>query len=144
MTRLKINDVILQAITKIVVFIILTLAVYLFFAGHNTPGGGFIGGLVLASAFVLLCLAYDIETVQKGIPFDFKLVAALGAFIVVATGLGSVFFGEPFLSHTFTVFDFTLFGRLGLSTVTLFESGVALAVVGVVVTIILSISKDVD
>lgn len=140
---MKINDVILQTITKIVVFIILTLAVYLFFSGHNTPGGGFVGGLVLASAFVLLCLAYDIETVQEGIPFDFKLVAALGVFIVVATGFGSLFFGAPFLSHTFGDFEFTLFGKLGLSTVTLFELGVALAVVGVVVTIILSISKDV-
>jgi len=140
---LKINDVILQAITKIVVFIILTLAVYLFFSGHNTPGGGFVGGLVLASAFVLLCLAYDIETVQRGIPFDFKLVAALGAFIVVATGLGSMFFGVSFLSQTFAYFEVPVFGVMQLSTVTLFESGVALAVVGVVVTIILSISKDV-
>ena len=140
---MKINDVILQAITKIVVFIILTLAVYLFFSGHNTPGGGFVGGLVLASAFVLLCLAYDIETVQKGIPFDFKLVAALGAFIVVATGLGSMFFGVSFLSQTFAYFEVPVFGEMQLSTVTLFESGVALAVVGVVVTIILSISKDV-
>ena len=140
---MKINDVILQAITKIVVFIILTLAVYLFFSGHNTPGGGFVGGLVLASAFVLLCLAYDIETVQRGIPFDFKLVAALGAFIVVATGLGSMFFGVSFLSQTFAYFEVPVFGVMQLSTVTLFESGVALAVVGVVVTIILSISKDV-
>lgn len=140
---MKVNDVILQTITKIVVFIILTLAVYLFFSGHDTPGGGFVGGLVLASAFVLLCLAFDIETVQRGIPFDFKLVAALGVFIVVVTGLGSLFFGAPFLSHTFSDLEFTLLGELGLSTVTLFESGVALAVVGVVVTIILSISKDV-
>lgn len=140
---MKINDVILQAVTKIVVFIILTLAVYLFFSGHNTPGGGFIGGLVLASAFVLLCLAYDIETVQRGIPFDFKLVAALGAFIVVATGLGSLFFDASFLTQTFDYFELPFLGEVELTTVTLFELGVALAVVGVVVTIILSISEDV-
>lgn len=69
---MKINDVILRTITKAIVFIILTLGVYLFFAGHHAPGGGFIGGLVLASAIVLLYLAYDIETVHKGMPFDFK------------------------------------------------------------------------
>ena len=62
---MKINEVILQTVTRIVVFIVLTLGVYLFFSGHNNPGGGFIGGLVLASAFVLLFLAYDIETVQQ-------------------------------------------------------------------------------
>lgn len=140
---MKINDVILQAVTKIVVFIILTLAVYLFFSGHNNPGGGFVGGLVLASAFVLLFLAFDIETVQKGIPFDFKIVAALGAFIVVTTGVGSLLFDVPFLSQTSFEWDLTFFGETKLTTVTIFETGVALAVVGVVVTIILSISEDV-
>lgn len=140
---MKINDVILQSIAKIVVFIILTLALYLFFSGHNGPGGGFVGGLVLASAFVLLYLAFDIETVKEGIPIDFKLVAAFGAFTVVASGIGAVLFGEAFLKQTFAYVNLPLFGEVELTTVTIFESGVALAVVGVVVTIILSISEDV-
>jgi len=140
---LKINDVILETVTKIVVFIILTVAVYLFFSGHNSPGGGFIGGLVLASAFVLLLLAFDIETVQKGIPFDFKRVAALGVFIAVTTGLGAIVFGKPFLTQAFSAFDLPYFGETELATITIFEAGVALTVVGVVVSIILSISEDV-
>lgn len=140
---MKINDVILRTVTRIVVFIILTLAIYLFLSGHNNPGGGFVGGLVLASAFVLLFLAYDIETIQKGIPFDFKRIAALGAFLAVGSGLGAVFFHVPFLTQTFATFHLPVLGETELTTVTIFEAGVALAVVGVVVTIILSISKDV-
>ena len=140
---MKINDVILQTVTKIVVFIILTFGVYIFLAGHNNPGGGFVGGLVISSALVLLYLAFDIETVHKGIFLDFKKVAAFGAFIVVATGIGSLFFDAPFLSQTFVVYDLPFIGEIGLSTVTLFEAGVAFAVVGVVITIKLSISKDV-
>lgn len=140
---LRINEVILQSITKIVVFIILTLAFYLFFSGSSAPGGGFVGGLVLASAFVLLLLAFDIETVKEGIPFDFKLVAAFGTLIVILTGLGAVIFGEPFLKQAFTDISIPYFGTIELSTVTIFESGVALTVVGVVVTIILTISEDV-
>lgn len=141
---MKINDVILQSITKIVVFIILTLGLYLFFSGHNAPGGGFIGGLVLASAFVLLLLAYDIETVRAGIPVDFKLVAAAGALIVLISGILPVIFGDPFLNQTFANFNIPFFGSVELSTATFFEAGVALTVVGVVVTIILSISEDVE
>lgn len=140
---LKINEVILQSITKIVVFIILTLAFYLFFSGSNAPGGGFVGGLVLASAFVLLLLAFDIETIKHGIPFDFKHVAALGALIVVITGVGAVVIGEPFLKQTVINIPIPLFEPIPFSTVTIFELGVALTVVGVVVTIILSISEDV-
>ena len=69
---MKINDVILRTVVKGVIFIILTLGMYLFFAGHNAPGGGFIGGLVLGSAIVLLYITYDIETVHKSLPLDFK------------------------------------------------------------------------
>lgn len=140
---MKSNDVILQAVTKIVVFIILTLAVYLFFSGHNNPGGGFIGGLVLAAAVVLLILAFDINTMKKALPFDFKVVGAVGAFIAVVTGLGSLLFEFPFLTQTMGKLDVPFFGEVEVSTVTIFEAGVALAVVGVVVTIILSISEDV-
>lgn len=140
---MKINDVILQSIAKIVVFIILTLALYLFFAGHHSPGGGFVAGLILAAAIVLLCLAFDIETVKEGLPIDFKLVAALGAFIVVACGIGATVFGVDFLTQVFATIHLPFFGDVDLTTVTLFESGVTLAVVGVVVTIISSISEDV-
>lgn len=140
---MKINDVILQTVTRIVVFIILTLAFYLFFSGHNSPGGGFVGGLVLAAAFVLLCLAYDIETVREGIPVDFKQVAAFGAFITVSSGFGAILFDKPFLSQAFDFYNIPFFGEVELATVTIFELGVAMTVVGVVVTIILSISEDV-
>ncbi|MFD1207179.1 Na(+)/H(+) antiporter subunit B [Sporosarcina contaminans] len=140
---MKINDVILRTVTKIVVFIILTFGIELFLSGHNDPGGGFIGGLVLSSAFVLLYLVYDVETVSKGIPFDFKKVAAFGVLLAVMTGVGSLLFGASFLTQTAGHFNLPVFGETELSTVTLFEAGVALTVVGVVVTIILSISKDV-
>ena len=140
---MKINNVILRTVAKIVVFIILTLATYLFLAGHNSPGGGFIDGLVLASALVLLFIVYDIETVQKAIPVDFKKVAAFGAFLSVGTGFGALIFDVPFLSQSFAYFNLPFFGETELTTVTIFEAGVALVVVGVVVTIILSISEDV-
>lgn len=97
----------------------------------------------VASSFVLMLLAYDMETIRKGLPLDFKLVGASGALIVVLTGLGAIVFGEPFLKQAIFSFSLPLYGRVEFSTVTLFEAGVALAVVGVVVTIILSIAEDV-
>lgn len=141
---MKINDILLQTVSRIVVFIILTLALYLFFSGHDNPGGGFIAGLVLASSFVLLLLAFDIETVKKGIPFDFKYVAALGVFIVLSTGISVTLLGQPFLNQSFLHMQIPYYGIVELTTVTIFETGVALTVVGVVVTIILSISEDVE
>ena len=139
---MKINDVILRTVVKGVVFIVLTLGVYLFFAGHNAPGGGFIGGLVLGSGIVLLYITFDIETVHKGIPFDFKKVAALGVLLATGTAIASLFFDVPFLTQTDNYFDIPLLGKTHLSTVMIFEAGVALTVIGTLVTIILSISED--
>lgn len=138
---MKINDVILKTVAKAVVLVIMTFGLYLFISGHNSPGGGFIGGLVLASAFVLLFLSYDVETVSEGIPISFKKLSALGVLISMTSALVPVFFGQPFLSQSFGYFDLPLFGETELATVTIFEAGIALTVIGVVVNIILSISE---
>lgn len=137
----KPNDMLLHSITKISTFIILTFSIYLFFAGHHNPGGGFIGGLVTASVIVLLFLAYDVETVKIYIPIDFKMMTALGVILAVLTGMGSFIFDAPFLSQTFGYFDIPFFGNVELATAVLFDVGVAMAVIGTAVTIILSISE---
>ncbi|ARK31346.1 Na(+)/H(+) antiporter subunit B [Halalkalibacter krulwichiae] len=139
---MKQNDVILHTVTKVSTFIILTFSIYLFFAGHHNPGGGFIGGLVTASALVLLYLAFDLETVREHIPVDFKKVAGVGVLIAVLSGVGSLFVDAPFLSHTFDYFDLPVFGKTELATSVIFDVGVALAVIGTAMTIILSISED--
>lgn len=142
MQTLKVNDVILKSVVRGVVFIVFTLGMYLFFAGHNAPGGGFIGGLVLGSGIVLLYLTYDIETVHKGMPFDFKKVAAVGVLLTTGSAIASIFFDVPFLTQTDGYYNLPLVGEKHLSTVTIFEAGVALTVIGTLVTIILNISED--
>jgi multicomponent Na+:H+ antiporter subunit B len=139
---MKPNDVILHTVTKVAVMIIFTFSIYLFYGGHHNPGGGFIGGLSVASGITLLLLAFDIETIRKNIPFDFKNVAAIGVLIAIFTGMGGLFFGQPFLTQTFGYFDLPIFGKTELATATIFDTGVALAVIGTAVTIILTISDD--
>lgn len=139
---MKFTDLILDTVTKLLVYIILTVAIYLFFAGHHTPGGGFVGGLITACALLLLYMAFDIETVQQMIPIDFKNVAALGVLIAVLTGLSSLFFDQPFLNQSFGIVDLPLVGEVELATAVLFDLGVYLAVVGTAVVIILSISEE--
>lgn len=140
---MKINDVILQTITKAVVFIILTFSIFILFAGHHNPGGGFIGGLMTASGLILLYLAFDIKTIKQIIPIDFKRVAATGLLIAVLTGMGSFYYGEPFLTQTFGYFNLPIFGKhTELATALLFDLGVYLTVIGVTMTIILTIGED--
>ncbi|MBX9973188.1 Na(+)/H(+) antiporter subunit B [Cytobacillus firmus] len=136
------NDIILHAVIKVAVVIILTFSINLFFSGHHNPGGGFIGGLGFSAALTLLFLAFDIETVRQNISVDFKVLTAVGVLIAVFTGIGGIVFGAPFLTQAFNYFDLPVFGKTELATAVLFDVGVALAVIGTSMSIILSIGDD--
>jgi multicomponent Na+:H+ antiporter subunit B len=136
------NDLILQTVTKVAVFIILLFSVSIFFGGHYSPGGGFVGGLMTAGAIVLLLLAYDLKTVAKVIPVDFKLVVGAGLLIAFLTVAGAIFFNVPFMTHAYSYFDLPILGHTSLHTAVLFDLGVYLVVVGVTMTIIQTIGED--
>jgi len=138
----KSNDVILKTVTRVAAVIILTFSIYLFMNGHHHPGGGFIGGLSTASAIVLLYITFGIEKVRENIRVDFKKLSALGVLIAIATGLTGTLFGEPFLTQIFGHVDLPIFGDTELASALVFDTGVALAVIGTAVNIILSISED--
>jgi monovalent cation:proton antiporter len=138
----KFSNVILQSAAKVLVFIIMIYSIYILFAGHNNPGGGFIGGLITASAFTLLYLAFDVETVRDIIPLDFKIVGAIGVMLALLTGLASIFFGDNFLFQYYEYVNLPLLGKTGLGTAFVFDLGVYMAVVGTTMTIIRSISED--
>lgn len=139
---MRTNDVMLQTATKVVTFIILMFAVHIFFAGHYAPGGGFVGGLLTASAIVLLMLAFDIETVKRIIPFNYVMMTATGLLLALGTAGASIFFNVPFFTHAYDYFDLPLFGKTSLHSAALFDLGVYLVVVGVTMTIIQTIGED--
>ena len=139
---MKVNDLILQTVTTLLSFIVITFSIYLFFAGHYTPGGGFIGGLMTSAALVLLLLAFDMKTVKTVFPIDFMTVAATGLLICILSGVGSFFFDVPFLTHYFTYKDFPILGKTALATPVIFDVGVYLVVVGVAMTIIQTIGES--
>ncbi|CAI9392597.1 MULTISPECIES: Na(+)/H(+) antiporter subunit B [unclassified Bacillus (in: firmicutes)] len=140
---MKINNLVLQTITKVIVFLILLYSVDLFFAGHYTPGGGFIGGLMASGAIVLLLITYDIKFVKKIFPINFIYVTAIGLLISTLTGMIAVLFNKPFLTHFFNKHaHLPLLGETSLHTAALFDLGVFLVVVGVTMTIIQTIGED--
>lgn len=139
---LKTNDVILQTATKVLFFMIILFAIHIFFAGHYTPGGGFVGGLLTSSAIILLLLAYDLKTVKNILPINYTFMTASGLIIALATAAASIFFNVPFFTHAFDYFELPLFGKTSLHSATLFDLGVYLVVVGVTMTIIQTLGED--
>ena len=139
---MRTNNLILQFTSKIVFFMIFFFAVHIFFAGHYTPGGGFVGGLLMASAIVLLVIAYDLKTVQKILPLNYMYVTAIGLILALGTAAFPMLLNKPFFTHFFDYFTLPLIGKTSLHTAALFDLGVFLVVVGVTMTIIQTIGED--
>lgn len=138
----KPNDLILKSTTSLITFILLGFAIYLLFAGHNSPGGGFVGGLTTSAAVLLMYMSFGAKQVEKILPINFLNLVPLGLMIALLTGIGSFLFNKPFLTHTFGHFTLPFFGEIELATAMLFDIGVYLTVFGTTMTIILTISED--
>jgi len=139
---MRTNDIIIQFTAKIVFFIIFFFSIHIFLAGHYTPGGGFVGGLLTSSAIVLLVLAFDLNTVRHVLPINYTYLTAIGLLLALATAAFPMFVGKPFFTHFFDHFNLPLLGKQSLHTAMLFDSGVYLVVVGVTMTIIQTIGED--
>lgn len=136
------NDVIFQFCSLVVFFIIIMFSFSVFLGGHYSPGGGFVGGLLVSGALLLILIAYDIKTLEHLFPVDFKLVIAFGLTLCYGTPVISWLFGFPFFTHFHGTLSIPLLGDIHWHTAMLFDLGVMLAVIGTTMTIILTIGEN--
>ncbi|NLG47241.1 Na+/H+ antiporter subunit A [Gordonia sp. (in: high G+C Gram-positive bacteria)] len=138
------RSLILEATTRLVFPTLVVLSAYFFFAGHNAPGGGFAGGLVMGLALVLRYLAGGRYELGEALRVEAGTVLGAGLAISATTAAVSLFLGAPALSSA--TFDLTLpvFGEFHLVTALFFDLGVYLIVVGLVVDILRSIGARLD
>lgn len=135
------NSIILRTASRLLVGLLLMFSIFLLLRGHNQPGGGFIGGLVAAAAFVLYGLAANEVPVRQALHFDTRSYIASGLLIAGASALFPLFLGMPFLTGLWG--EFELFGTtVELGTPVFFDIGVYIAVIGVALTIVLAMAEE--
>ncbi|MEM6972818.1 MAG: MnhB domain-containing protein [Pseudomonadota bacterium] len=131
---------ILKAAARILVALMLVVSLFLLVRGHNEPGGGFIGGLIAASAFAVLTLSHGAETTRRAMRLEPVEILALG----LAAALGAGFMAGLTAQEPFTGL-WLLLGADGggkglpISTVLLFDIGVWLTVIGSVMALVLAL-----
>jgi multicomponent K+:H+ antiporter subunit A len=108
----------------------LLVSLYLFIRGHNSPGGGFIAGLVGALALVLLYLGAGLRWAEARVRLDFTAIAAGGLLVAGLTGLGAGLWGLPFLTSAYGYAALPVVGKVPLASAMLFDLGVYLTVIG--------------
>jgi multicomponent Na+:H+ antiporter subunit B len=74
--------------------IILLVGIYILIHGHLTPGGGFQGGAIIASAFLLMYLGCRGKRINENTS---KLVEVLGGFTFIILGIIGLIIGKDFL-----------------------------------------------
>jgi len=107
-----------------------TFAFYLFLRGHDEPGGGFVAGLVVAIAFLAQYMVGGTRWVESRMRLVPTRWIALGLATAVATGLGALAFGHPFLTTHTAHATLPLIGEIHLPSAAVFDLGVFLVVVG--------------
>jgi multisubunit Na+/H+ antiporter MnhB subunit len=111
---------------------VLVGSIYLLFAGHNQPGGGFVGGLVAGAAIALRAIAGGIDEVRSLTRLKPWTFLGVGVLFASVTALAPVLFGEPVLTSGKGSHDFPVLGTVTASSVLGFDIGVYLIVVGMV------------
>lgn len=127
------RSVLLQTTARLAYPVIIMFALFMFFRGHNFPGGGFIGGLLASSGVLLIYIAFGMRLGDRTYRLDYRLSASAGLIFAALAGLLPMFSGRPFLTSMFWQIDIPIVGVLELSTVLLFDLGVFLVVLGSIV-----------
>jgi multisubunit Na+/H+ antiporter MnhB subunit len=133
---------ILQTAVRLLMPLLLLFAVFLLLRGHNQPGGGFVGGLVVAASFVLYAIAFGVDAARRALLVQPSRLLGIGLLVALLSGLPGVIGGDPFMTAVWTSFD-TGSTVIDLGTPLLFDIGVFLAVIGVVLTIVLTLADAV-
>lgn len=128
-------------VTRMMMPVALMVAAYIFFRGHNLPGGGFIAGLIAAIAVIMQYMASGFGWATERQRFPYHGIIGSGVLIAAATGIGAWFNGQPFLTSAFGYVHLPPLNEFEVATAALFDLGVFLAVVGAVLLALESLSR---
>ena len=134
------KSLILRTASRYLMVLLVLFSVFILFKGHNEPGGGFVGGLLIAGAFALYALAYEAETARRLLRFDPRTIIGVGLVTAAVSGLAAMWHGQPFLTGLWLPYRIPFLGKLG--TVFFFDLGVYLVVLGTTLLVLFTLEEE--
>lgn len=138
------NSIILIAGARVLAVLLLVFSAFMMLRGHNAPGGGFIGGLIAATGFVVYAIACGTADARKALRFDPANIAGAGLGIALLAGVMAMLWGDAFFTGQWLFLGATEDSKgLPLSSVLVFDIGVYLVVLGAVLSITFALEEAV-
>ncbi len=138
------RSILLEVVVRLIFHALILLSFYLLLTGHNTPGGGFAGGLVAGLALVARYLAGGRDELGATVPVDAGKILGAGLALAATMAILPLFFGQAALASAWIDLDLGPFGTLPIVTSTFFDIGVYLVVFGLVLDVLRSLGAEVD
>lgn len=135
------NSLIFRTIAPLLVAVMLVFSVFVLLRGHNEPGGGFIGGLIAASALTIYGMAMGVAAARSALKAHPLAYAGFGVALAGLAGALSILFDVPFLTGLWTSFEFDGV-NVAVSTPMVFDIGVYFVVFGTISAVALALEDD--
>jgi multicomponent Na+:H+ antiporter subunit B len=134
------KTLILKSASSYLLPVLLIFSVFILLRGHYLPGGGFVGGLVAAIAFVLHAFSHGLDKTRTILKLHPGFLMPLGLLVAFLSGIAPmVFSGLPFMTGLWAENPIPVIGTIGSAL--FFDLGVYLVVIGASLTIIFTISE---
>jgi len=133
---------ILDTLVDVIVRTALVFSLFLLFSGHNSPGGGFVAGLVFGISLILEYVAGGVAQMRRVLPMSAETLLGSGLSLSILTGIAGWAWGDAFLESRFVEIDLPLFGVLKASSTLPFDIGVFAIVVGLVAALVVTFGTD--
>ena len=134
------SSLILSATSRFLLPILLLFSVFMLLRGHQLPGGGFVGGLVAAAAFVLYAIGHDVAAARRRLRASTISLLGVGLLLALGSGLFSLSTGRAFMAGVWMQQKLPFLGKLGTPLV--FDTGVYLVVLGATLTVLFTLAED--
>jgi multicomponent Na+:H+ antiporter subunit A len=132
------RSLILDVVVRAEFHAVLVVSVYLLFVGHNSPGGGFAGGLVAGAALALRFISAGPDAVRRTIRVGPTTVLGIGLVVSLSTAFIPLLTGHNALDHAKLELAAPLMGEGKITSAFVFDLGVYLVVVGLVAALLLA------
>lgn len=130
---------ILRTVARFAVPATVLASFFIFFQGHNLPGGGFIAGVLAAAAGAMYLLGFGLE---RAATIRWWKCSVVGLLISVTTGTVPFLRGRTFMDHSILHFHVPLMGETHLPTATFFDLGVYFIVLGTLMTVFVELGEE--